>query len=168
MWKRALETSLDIPSPNGHGSERKDDQLSVVWTKNHPPIESVLEFTTRACHKSNCTNVCQCSVLSMECTDVFKCRGFVDTLFIIQSKVMMWLMSAMKMVMLTRKLRIFDTLSQLIYLDLLTLGAPCQQGLFIPTYRNDIQGFVYLKFIQFSFLWLQQIFRFLHTPNWSG
>ena len=45
----------------------------------------------------------------MECTDVFKCRGFVDTLFIIQSKVMMWLMSAMKMVMLTRKLRIFDT-----------------------------------------------------------
>ena len=30
VWKRALETNLDIPFPIGQGWERKDDQLSVV------------------------------------------------------------------------------------------------------------------------------------------
>ena len=36
VWKRALETNLDIPSPIGHGWERKDDQLAFVWMENQP------------------------------------------------------------------------------------------------------------------------------------
>ena len=75
VWKRALETNLDISSLIGHGWERENDELSVVWLENQPAPESVLEFLTCACRKSNCTNSCQCRVLSMECTDVCKYRG---------------------------------------------------------------------------------------------
>ena len=34
VWKRALETNLDISSPIGHGWERKDDQVSCVEGKS--------------------------------------------------------------------------------------------------------------------------------------
>ena len=53
----------------------KDEKLSVVRKENQPAPESVLEFITCTCHKSNCTNFYKCRLLSMECTDVFKCRG---------------------------------------------------------------------------------------------
>ena len=47
-----------------------------MWMENQPALESVLERITCTCRKSNCTNSCQCRVLSMECTDVWKCQGF--------------------------------------------------------------------------------------------
>lgn len=75
VWKRALESNPDIPSPVGHGWEVKIDQLNVVWMENQPAPESVLELVTCQCRKSHCTSSCQCRVLSMECTDICKCRG---------------------------------------------------------------------------------------------
>ena len=51
VWKRALETNLDIPSPIGLGWERKDDQFSVMWMEKQPAPESVLELITCTCHK---------------------------------------------------------------------------------------------------------------------
>ena len=49
------------------------------------------------------------NILSMECTDVCKCRGFAERLFMIQSQVIiMMLKRTMKMIMLTTMLRIFD------------------------------------------------------------
>ena len=43
--------------------------------EKQPAAESVLKLITCTCRKSNCTNSCQYRVLSVECTDVCKCRG---------------------------------------------------------------------------------------------
>ena len=80
VWKRALEISIDIPSIIGHGWDRKDDQLSTVCMGNQPVQESMLERITCTCRKSYCTNFCQYNVLSMECTDVCKCRGLCGSI----------------------------------------------------------------------------------------
>ena len=72
------ESSRDQPwhlSPIGHDWERKDDHLSAVRTENKLHQESVLKFVTCTCRKLNCTNFCQCRILSIEFTDVFKCLG---------------------------------------------------------------------------------------------
>ena len=45
VWKRALETKLDIPTPTGHGCKRKEIN-SVVWMENQQAPESVLKFIT--------------------------------------------------------------------------------------------------------------------------
>ena len=42
--ERSLEINLDIPSNVGHGCEKKDDQLYVVWMENHQVLELVLEL----------------------------------------------------------------------------------------------------------------------------
>ena len=91
----------------------KDEKFSVVRKENQPAPESVLEFITCTCHKSNCTNFYKCRLLSMECTDVFKCRGKMSKV------IMMRLKRTMKMIMLTTELKIFDADYQTLYLSYL-------------------------------------------------
>ena len=76
-----IRINIDIPSSTGHGWEKKDNQLSVVWMENHPVPESVLRLITCTCRKWNCTNSCQCRVLSVECTDVCKCWGLCGNIY---------------------------------------------------------------------------------------
>ena len=108
VWKRALETNLDIPFPTGHGWERKDDQLSSLWMKNQPAPASLLELLICSHSKSTRTNSCQCRVLSVERADVLNAESFAET-FMVKSKViMLGLKRTMKMRMLTTMFRIFD------------------------------------------------------------
>ena len=46
-----------------------------MWMEKQPASESVVELITCTCRKSSFANSCQCRVLSMEWTDVCKCRG---------------------------------------------------------------------------------------------
>ena len=46
-----IRINIDIPSSTGHGWEKKDNQLSVVWMENHPVPESVLRLITCTCRK---------------------------------------------------------------------------------------------------------------------
>ena len=109
VWKRALETNLDIPSPTGHGWERKDDQLSVVWMENHPALESVLEIITYTCRKSNVQTLVSAKYFQWSALMYVNVEGFAETLFMIQSKeIMIKLKRTMKMIMLATMLRIFD------------------------------------------------------------
>ena len=91
MWKRALETNPDIPSPMAMiGTEKLIS--CIVWMENQSAPASVLEQIICTYRKSTPTNCCQfqckCTVpqllqtvvsfnvvrvLSMECSDVCKC-----------------------------------------------------------------------------------------------
>ena len=44
VWKRALETNLDISSLIGHGCERENDELSVVWLEISQPQNQYSNF----------------------------------------------------------------------------------------------------------------------------
>ena len=113
--RSALETKLDIPSPIGHGWERKNDQLSSVWMKNQPAPESLLELLICSHSKSTCTNSTQL-VLSVERADVLNAESFVET-FMVKSKViMLGLKRTMKMRMLMTMFRIFDADYQTLFL----------------------------------------------------
>ena len=125
VWKRALETKLDIPTPTGHGCKRKEiSSLSCGWkiSKQQNQCPNLLP-------KSNCTNLCQCRVLSMEYTDIFKCRGIMSKV------IMMRLKRTIKKITLTTKPRIFDTYYQILYLsyiaDILEVYIPEVSSMFI-------------------------------------
>ena len=109
VWKRAVETNLDIPSPISHGWERKDDQISVVWIEKQPGPESVFELIICTCRKSNCTTLVSAEYFQWSALMYANVEGFAETLFMIQSKViMMRLKRTIKMTMLTTMFRIYD------------------------------------------------------------
>ena len=109
VWKRALETNLDIPSPIGHGWERKDDQISAVWMEKQP--------AQYQCSNLLLVRIVNQTVQTLVSEEYFQwsalmyvnVEGSAETLFMIQSKlIMMRLKRAMKMIMLTTMLGIYD------------------------------------------------------------
>jgi len=70
-----LGTTEEDDSPIGHGWSLKDDgSLQVVWSDMPPAPESIIELATH-CKRAKCLGNCQCKLLSIEFTEMRKCRG---------------------------------------------------------------------------------------------
>jgi hypothetical protein len=74
LWKHALVRD-EVITPVGHGWKDDNGSLEIVWMENPLAPNSIIELTTCNCGKSICEENCQCKILSIECTDLCKCRG---------------------------------------------------------------------------------------------
>ena len=70
MWKKALEATQNLPSPNGLGWEILDDALQPVLMTKEPAPRGLPELTVCHCKKSECRRAdCACRTNSIPCTE---------------------------------------------------------------------------------------------------
>ena len=70
-WKNALSqhpNRLDITS---HGWDvDEENNVTIKWTTKNPAPQSILDFVSCNCQKSNCSNnMCKCRTIKLPCTD---------------------------------------------------------------------------------------------------
>ena len=74
IWKHALDSDIDIPSPNGHGWLMDiDGNLSIDWMDQDPAPQAVLENISCGCTKDCSSKKCSCKKAGLECTDACRC-----------------------------------------------------------------------------------------------
>lgn len=82
MWKHALNASLNLPSPDGHGWMVKDEVnnqppeiIEITWVTVPPAPQALLELVSCKCRTGCSTCRCSCfnSDLLVGCTDVCQC-----------------------------------------------------------------------------------------------
>ena len=73
LWKKALDYHPHLPHPTEHGWADTDGSLAVKWGLLKPSPESIVEFVSYSCKKSECTtNHCDCAVINLPST--YPCR----------------------------------------------------------------------------------------------
>ena len=74
--KNALNPDHVMEDPAGKGWIIENDYLAIHWTTKKPAQDSILEFVSCHCKKSNCqTRVCRCYSVKLECTDLCGCEN---------------------------------------------------------------------------------------------
>ena len=54
-WKKSLDCNFSLPNPISNGRlEEEDGSLAIPWTRTRPSPESMLEFISCFCSKSEC------------------------------------------------------------------------------------------------------------------
>ena len=70
-WKSALDKDHLLLNPVGYGWKEDDGKLAVNWTLFKPAPDSILEFVSCECKKSQCVNnQCKCKSVNLSCTDL--------------------------------------------------------------------------------------------------
>lgn len=69
VWRRAVSTAPDIPSPHGHGWEVNDNNLKMKWLGSNPAPEEILEMLSCICKKACTIDSCCCLKAGLECTN---------------------------------------------------------------------------------------------------
>lgn len=77
IFKRSLQATPDVPSPQHHGWKIEDGNLVVDWMTLPPAPDSVMELAhcTSSCKKSSCSDASKCTCLenNVPCTDLCNC-----------------------------------------------------------------------------------------------
>ncbi len=71
VWRRCLEPSPDIPSPDGHGWKVSEGE---IWMDNDPAPKMVLQCVSCTCTKCK-DNRCSCRRNGLKCTGACGCSN---------------------------------------------------------------------------------------------
>ena len=77
VWRRSLEATQELPSPEGNGWERPGNELKPVLMTKDPAPSSLLELTTCNC-RSGCQRNCSCSNNGLSCSESCFCMADAD------------------------------------------------------------------------------------------
>ena len=76
LWKKALDYHPQLLHPVEHGWIDIDGSVAVQWGHLKPPPDSILEFVSSSCKKSEwATNNCSCASVDLPCTDLCCCTS---------------------------------------------------------------------------------------------
>ena len=73
IWRRALEQTPQLPSPEGHGWKIKEGQIDILWTTLPPAPDALLELIVCSCSGDCSTRHCSCTRNGVLCTDSCRC-----------------------------------------------------------------------------------------------
>ena len=73
VWKLALYTKPEMPSPNGHGWIVENGDIRIDRMDQLPAPLSVLEYISCRCTGNCSSDRCSCSANSPPCTDACMC-----------------------------------------------------------------------------------------------
>ena len=73
LWKRALHSTENVPSPDEHGWQSVDGELVVCWTNQEPAPKALMEFASCSCKTTCSTCRCTCRGLDLPCTAACRC-----------------------------------------------------------------------------------------------
>ena len=75
IWRRAKETTINAPLPQGHGWHMEKGELKVKWMNQQPaPADVLMDMFCRC--KTGCqSRRCQCIKADLKCTDMCRCSG---------------------------------------------------------------------------------------------
>ena len=79
VWSSALCGHPALPSPHGHGwiinysAAKQDPNRSIVWIKQLPALQQLLELISHSCKTGCKSRQCSCLSNSLKCTDVCNC-----------------------------------------------------------------------------------------------
>ena len=78
IWKHALQTTLNMPSPDGNGWVVKEtaqghSYLEITWMTLAPAPQALLKFVSCKCRTGCNTGRCSCFDCGLGCTDVCGC-----------------------------------------------------------------------------------------------
>ncbi|MES9883628.1 MAG: hypothetical protein ABW185_22465 [Sedimenticola sp.] len=79
VWRRSLEATPNLPSPDGHGWKVTADEITVDWMDLQPAPKAVLELIKCGCTQGCGGNRCSCVRNRLLCTDCCGCRDCVNT-----------------------------------------------------------------------------------------
>jgi len=88
VWRKALRSKIDAPSPVNHGWAIYDGSLSLRWsTQDEAPPQLMRDYACK-CKKSNCANKqCSCFANDVSCTEMcscIACKNVDDTIVELQ------------------------------------------------------------------------------------
>ena len=76
LCKKALDYHPHLLHPVEHGWTDIDGSLAVQWRHLKPGPDSILEFVSCSCKKSECaTNHCSCAAVNLPCTGLCCCSN---------------------------------------------------------------------------------------------
>lgn len=78
VWRRALNANPRIPSPNGHGWDADDTNISIKWLDASPAPEEILELLNCLCKRSCKRETCCCIQAGLLCTEI--CTATCDNM----------------------------------------------------------------------------------------
>ena len=73
LWRNAMITDYQAPTPNGCGWEVKNSLLNIVWMTNLPAPAALLQLTRCSFAKGCKTRRCSCMKSSFPCTAACTC-----------------------------------------------------------------------------------------------
>lgn len=75
IWKKALTSVQNLPSPEGYGWKIEDGQLLPILMTKQPAPKEITELVTCACKKSSCSRNCSCKANDLPCTEACVCMA---------------------------------------------------------------------------------------------
>ena len=76
VWRRALDSKQDLPSPEGHGWTLSDDgRLQPLLMKKEPAPKGLVEVTACHCQTSCHRSSCSCRTIGLSCTEACTCMA---------------------------------------------------------------------------------------------
>ena len=76
VHRRALDSTIDAPSPDGYGWNVKNGELNITWMTKDPAPKSILEVLHCGCKSGTCTGGrCSCHKADFSCTELCKCTN---------------------------------------------------------------------------------------------
>ena len=75
VWRKALVSRQDLPSPAGHGWKIEDNAMCPHLMTKPPAPANILELTNCQCSTSLCTRNCSCSSNGLACTEACRCMA---------------------------------------------------------------------------------------------
>ena len=75
IWRKSLDALLELPSPEGRGWQKEDDELKPKLMSKDPAPTSLLELTTCTCKKTECSSNCSCANVGLSCTEACTCMA---------------------------------------------------------------------------------------------
>lgn len=75
IWRKSLDALLELPSPEGRGWQKEDDELTPKLMSKDPAPTSLLDLTTCTCKKKECSSNCSCGNVGLSCTEACTCMA---------------------------------------------------------------------------------------------
>ena len=76
VWRRALNSYKDLPSPEGHGWTFSDDgRLQPLLMKKEPAPNGLVIITACHCQTSCRRSSCSCRTIGLSCTEAYTCMA---------------------------------------------------------------------------------------------
>lgn len=73
VWKRALDCTMDIPSPSDHGWKIDGSSISIDWGIDGS--SEIADLSTCSCKGGCKTRACKCMKNDLKCADACKCSN---------------------------------------------------------------------------------------------
>lgn len=73
VWRNALVAEIELPSPENHGWQITDNNISIDWMSLPPAPEALLDLIVCACTGQCVTGHCSCNRNGLSCTEACQC-----------------------------------------------------------------------------------------------